>query len=153
MGGWISREEVAASEPETPAAVKDVSPKAGSLSMRLETADTLVYDDPLARSTCHLNVVPSDVHLPDWRHLLLQPTKALALLRRLEERAWEAVEAGVYSHAGWRAEVLRPGAVAAAAELRPHCIAALNAVCPSQSHLHLPCRTLAADLHLLCTCT
>lgn len=37
MGGWISREEVAASEPETPAAVKDVSPKAGSLSMRLET--------------------------------------------------------------------------------------------------------------------
>ena len=117
------------------------------LSLRHESADTLVYDDPLARSTCHLNAVPSDVHLPDWRHLLLQPTKALALLRRLEERAWEAVEAGVYAHPGWRAEVLRPGAVAEAAELRPHCIAALNAVPLSVT----PAPPLHLSFYMTCT--
>ena len=106
------------------------------ISIRLEVADTLVYDDPLARSTAHLNAIPTDVHIPDWRWLLLNPSKAITLLNRLDQRAFEAVEATVYGNDGWRSEVLRPGAVASADELRPHCIAALNAV-PSQYQIHL----------------
>lgn len=106
------------------------------LSLRLETEHTLVYDDPLARSTCHLNAVPSDVHIPDWRWLLTRPKAALALVRRLDDAAWQAAEACFYGDEAWRSAVVRPGALSSAADLRPHCIGALNAVV-SQYQLHL----------------
>ena len=106
------------------------------LSLRLEDPTTIVYDDPLARSTCHLNAVPTDVHLPDWRWLLTRPDKALVLMRRLDDAAWRAVEANFCASDAWRSSVLRSGAIGSAAELRPHCIAALNAVV-SQYQLHM----------------
>lgn len=106
------------------------------LSMRLQEPTMLVYDDPLARATCHMNAIPTNVHLPDWRWLLTRPADALPLLRRLEDAAWRAVEANFYSNDGWRASVLREGACPTSAALRPHCIAALNAVV-SQYQLHM----------------
>ena len=106
------------------------------LSMRLQEPTMLVYDDPLARATCHMNAIPTNVHLPDWRWLLTRPADALPLLRRLEDAAWRAVEANFYSNDGWRASVLREGACPTSAALRPHCIAAFNAVV-SQYQLHM----------------
>lgn len=106
------------------------------LSLRLEERTTLVYDDPLARATCHMNAIPTDVHLPDWRWLLTRPAKAAALLRRLEDAAWRAVETNFFSSTGWRTSVLREGVCSTSAELRPHCVAALNAVV-SQYQLHM----------------
>ena len=108
------------------------------LSLRAETPETLVYDDLLARSTVHLNSIPADVHIPDFRWLLLQPAKGKALMQRLEQAAWDAVKTTVYAHPKWREEILRPGAIESVDELRPHCIFALNAV-PSQYQLHLHC--------------
>ena len=104
------------------------------LSLRYEDAATIVYDDPLARSTCHMNAVPTDVHLPDWRWLLTRPEAALELLARLEAAAWRAVES-IYAST-WRDTVLRPGSVGFAEELRPHVILAFNAVV-SQYQLHM----------------
>ena len=102
-----------------------------TLSLRYEDPQTLVYDDPLARSTCHLNAVPSDVHLSDWRALLRQPTKGRALLHRLKSASEAAFATCFYHDELWRESVLRPGAVATVEELFPLAIAALNAV-PSQ---------------------
>ena len=62
-----------------------------ALSLRREEERVLVYDDMLARSTCHLNAVPTDVHLPDWRWLLRRPAAAKELMGRLEAAAWAAV--------------------------------------------------------------
>ena len=106
------------------------------LSLRLQEESVLVYDDPLARSTCHMNAIPTDVHLPDWRWLLRRPVAGLKLLRRLEDAAWRATESNFYNHEAWRAAVVRPGVLESAADLRPHCIAALNAVV-SQYQLHM----------------
>ena len=106
------------------------------LSLRLEEPTTLVYDDPLARSTCHLNAIPTEVHLPDWRWLLVNPQRGLALMRRLDDAAWRAVEAGFCGYAPWCETVLKPGALSSRSDLRPHCIAALNAVV-SQYQLHM----------------
>lgn len=106
------------------------------LSLRLEEPSTLVYDDPLARATCHMNAIPTDVHLPDWRWLLTRPDAAIELLKRLEDAAWRAVETNYYNFDGWRTSVLREGSCPTSAELKPHCIAALNAVV-SQYQLHM----------------
>ena len=111
------------------------------LSMRRETPDVLVYDDLLARSSVHMNSIPTDVHIPDFRWLLLQPAKGKALMQKLEQAAWDAVVNTVYAHQAWRDEVLRPGSITAVDELREHCIFALNAV-PSQYQLHLHCIVL-----------
>ena len=62
-----------------------------ALSLRREEEQILVYDDMLARSTCHLNAVPTDVHLPDWRWLLRRPKAAKRLMLRLEAASWAAV--------------------------------------------------------------
>ncbi len=107
-----------------------------ALSLRYQDERTLVYDDPLARSTCHLNSVPSDVHLRDWRCLLLRPAAGLELLRRLRAAADAALEGSYWADDGWRRSVLRPGSVSSARELQGHAILALNAV-PSQFQLHM----------------
>ena len=40
------------------------------ISVRHQTEDTLVFDDLLALSTCHLNAIPTDVYISDLRFLL-----------------------------------------------------------------------------------
>merc|ERR1719484_179764 len=106
------------------------------LSLRFEDPTTIVYDDPLARATCHMNAIPTEAHLPDWRWLLTRPAAALTLLHRLDDAAWSVVETQYYGNETWRSSVLRPGAIASASELRAHCVPALNAVV-SQYQLHM----------------
>lgn len=121
------------------------------VSLRYEDESTLVYDDPLARASCHLNAVPADVHLRDWRSLLRRPAAARELLGGLQRAAAAALERSFYADEGWRGAALRPGAVGSAAELHSHAIAALSAV-PSQYQLHLHYIVpplLPADYHSL----
>ena len=121
------------------------------LSLRYEDAQSIVYDDPLARSAVHLNAVPTDMHLPDWRWLLTRPLAALALLERLRRAADAALETAFWSDESWRTSYIRPGAVASLADLQRQCILALNAA-PSQYqlHLHYICPPLLPhDYHLL----
>ena len=37
----------------------------------------LCYNDILSMSPCHLNCIPTTNHIPDWRYLLLAPTRSL----------------------------------------------------------------------------
>ena len=50
------------------------------------------------------------------------------------DAAWRAVETNYYNFDGWRTSVLREGSCPTAAELKPHCIAALNAVVSQEVH-------------------
>lgn len=106
------------------------------LSLRLETPDVIVYDDLLSRGSCHLNAIPSDSHLPDWRQLLRNPAKALKLLRRLDDASWSVVREQFWDDEVWRHRTFREGAFQSPEHLRAEMYAGINSV-PSQFQVHL----------------
>ncbi|CAK0900562.1 unnamed protein product [Prorocentrum cordatum] len=55
------------------------------ISKTHQDASFLCFDDPLSMSCCHLNVVPTDVYIADWRFLLLNPAKGLKLVTDMFE--------------------------------------------------------------------
>eukprot|EP00928_Gymnodinium_smaydae_P027123 TRINITY_DN21079_c1_g1_i2.p1 TRINITY_DN21079_c1_g1~~TRINITY_DN21079_c1_g1_i2.p1 ORF type:complete len:465 (-),score=57.89 TRINITY_DN21079_c1_g1_i2:215-1453(-) len=58
-----------------------------TISTRMQTPELLCFDDPLSMSVCHLNVIPTDVYIPDCRYLFSDPARGLALINRLFEAA------------------------------------------------------------------
>lgn len=107
------------------------------VSIRAETEDTLVFDDPLAITRCHVCAIPTDVYVPDVRVLFEAPAAGLALLKRLDDAAWASFEAGALADAAWKAKALSAAACAMpVGDLRPHVISGFN-VPPSQYQLHL----------------
>eukprot|EP00929_Paragymnodinium_shiwhaense_P027347 TRINITY_DN16066_c0_g2_i1.p1 TRINITY_DN16066_c0_g2~~TRINITY_DN16066_c0_g2_i1.p1 ORF type:complete len:431 (-),score=53.87 TRINITY_DN16066_c0_g2_i1:125-1417(-) len=107
-----------------------------TLSMRWESADLMVYDDLLARGTCHLNAIPCDCHVPDWRHLLRNPAKAIAMLRRMDDACWKVFHEQFWCDEKWRATNLREGAFETAEDFRREIYAGINSV-PSQFQIHI----------------
>lgn len=107
-----------------------------SLSLRLEERDVLVYDDLLSRGSCHLNAIPSDCHLPDWRHLIRNPRKGLALVKRLDEACWKVAKEQFWDNEAWRRSSFREDAFSSADDFRSHIYAGINSV-PSQFQIHL----------------
>jgi len=61
-----------------------------TISLRRETEDVLIFDDMLQLTPCHLNGISKKYYIPDWRFLLCDPSKALALLATLEAELWTA---------------------------------------------------------------
>lgn len=107
------------------------------ISMRLETKDIMVFDDPLAITRAHLLSVPTDVYCPDIRSLFVDPGPALALLKRIEDSAWAALRQGHLASAEWRRKTLSAAGNDMPIEaLREHVIMAFN-LPPSQYQLHL----------------
>ena len=96
-----------------------------------------MFDDPLALTRCHLCACPTDVYVPEMRHLFAAPAAGLALLRRLDDACWAAVEARFLADASWSGAALSQDALALTrSELRGHVVAGLNFP-PSQYQLHL----------------
>ncbi|KAF4673911.1 hypothetical protein FOL47_009942 [Perkinsus chesapeaki] len=54
-----------------------------TVSVRDQSPSYLCYDDLLAVSPCHLNVIPTDKYIPDWRWLLTRPTRGLRIIKSL----------------------------------------------------------------------
>ncbi|CAK9071553.1 Uncharacterized protein SCF082_LOCUS35378 [Durusdinium trenchii] len=107
------------------------------ISMRLETRDIMVFDDPLAITRAHVLSVPTNVYCPDVRHLFCDPGPALALLDKMEESAWTALAQGPLASAEWRKKALSAAGYEMPLEaLREHVIMAFN-LPPSQYQLHL----------------
>ena len=104
------------------------------ISTRLETADTLVFDDPLACTPAHLCAIPTKVYVPTGLELFASPAQGAALLRRLEASAWEAMRTQFLSDSAWRASTFAGSPTDE--ELRASVAAGLN-VPPSQFQLHL----------------
>ena len=107
------------------------------ISMRLESKDIMVFDDPLAITRAHVLSVPTDVYCPDIRSLFTNPAKALALLKKMEDAAWAGLLQGPLASAEWRKKALSAvGNEMPVEALREHVIMAFN-LPPSQYQLHL----------------
>lgn len=78
-----------------------------TISMRSQTEDTLVFDDLLAMTPCHLNVIPSDVYLPNFISLLRHPKDAIELLDRLWNAAFKVVQDQFCSNPDWCSKTFR----------------------------------------------
>jgi len=108
-----------------------------TISIRLETPEIIVFDDLLALSACHLNVIPTTQFLPDWRYLLKDPKKGLELLNTLFDKSWEVVKAQFLANEEWRKQYIKDGAKNLTEDqLRSHVIAGFNYP-PSQFQLHM----------------
>lgn len=79
-----------------------------TISLRRETEEVLVFDDMLALCPCHLNGVPKQFYIPDWRFLLLCPERSLALLKTLEAELWNAAKPFL-ENAEYRKTIYRQG--------------------------------------------
>ena len=107
------------------------------ISLRLESPTSLVFDDPLAITRCHLCAIPTTSYVPDMRSLFTNPPAGLATMRTMSDVAWEATAAQFVSDTAWAAKALSPAALALGLDgMRPHVIAGLNYP-PSQYQLHL----------------
>lgn len=104
------------------------------ISIRKQTEDMLVFDDILALSPCHLNVIPTHTYVPDWRFLLRDPKAGLELVTRLEDAAWECVREQFVANESWRIKFLKPGTPIES--LRAHIITGCNFP-PSQFQFHI----------------
>ena len=110
------------------------------ISIRKQTKRFIVFDDLLALSPCHLNVIPTDVYVKDWRFLLLDPPAGLQLLLELEKALWDCVSDQFLRLTKWRRKYMR---LASDSEkdieaLRNDLILGLNFP-PSQYQLHIQC--------------
>jgi len=110
-----------------------------SISIRRQTPELLVFDDLLSLCPCHLNVIPTSAHIPDWRFLLRRPAEGLALIQTLEDAAWGCVVEQFLTNEAWTTKMLRTGPARTRKQLaaiRPHVIAGMNFP-PSQFQLHI----------------
>ena len=108
-----------------------------TISMRSQTPETLVFDDILALSPCHLNSIPADCYVPDMRTLFAWPAQGAALLRRLYGASWAVAAAQFLGNEAWKAKILSPEAGKLDEDaLKGHVVAGLNYP-PSQYQLHV----------------
>ena len=105
-----------------------------SYHFRLAVAS--LFDDPLALTPCHLNVIPTRSWVPDWRILLRNPREGLQLVNTLEESAWSCVASQFLSDATWCQKMLKTGRPAYPEILRHHIVCGCNFP-PSQFQLHI----------------
>jgi hypothetical protein len=77
------------------------------ISVRKETERCLVIDDLLALSPLHLNALPTDAHIPDWRFLLRRPREGLGVIRSMLEGLMESAREQFLSQPEWRAAAIK----------------------------------------------
>jgi len=108
-----------------------------TISLRAETPAYLVFDDLLALSLCHLNVVPTTQYIPDWRYLLRRPRAALQLVREMHAMCAAVLREQFLANASWRTRMLRDGGGGLSDDQLVAAVAAGFNMPPSQYQLHL----------------
>jgi hypothetical protein len=106
------------------------------ICIRHQDAKGIVFDDLLALTTCHLNTIPTDNYLPDWRYLLTRPVEGLALLNRLYDNCFNVLKTQFMTSTTWRQKYLRNADNLSDADLKGLIAAGFNFP-PSQYQLHL----------------
>lgn len=77
-----------------------------TISLRDETKDVIVFDDPLACAPLHFCAVPTEVLIPDWRYLLLRPREGLDVSNRLVAACHRAAKEQFISDREWCGSLL-----------------------------------------------
>eukprot|EP00397_Hematodinium_sp_SG-2012_P038190 GEMP01041506.1.p1 GENE.GEMP01041506.1~~GEMP01041506.1.p1 ORF type:complete len:529 (+),score=100.95 GEMP01041506.1:108-1694(+) len=72
------------------------------LDVRYEDREFILIDDPLNICLFHANCIPTDVYIPDWRTLLTNPAKGLALIDRMVALGFAAIKEA-WNNERWRA--------------------------------------------------
>lgn len=103
-----------------------------TVSIRFQDESLLVMDDLLSLSPLHFNVIPTREYIPDWRYLLRQPQKALALIGNMFAACVDASKPFV-DNAEWRNKVVKGGALPPIGDI---VLAGFNYP-PSQYQLHI----------------
>lgn len=106
------------------------------ISTRIESADFLVFDDPLAITRCHVLSLPMNMYIPDIRHLFLNPAEGKRMLITLEEKAWEGIQFHLKDEEFKKQNFSAAARAMSPKELRGHVMKAFN-LPPSQFQLHL----------------
>jgi hypothetical protein len=102
------------------------------ISIRHQTEDILVFDDPLQLSTCHVDVIPTDIYISDVRLLFTLPETGLELVNRLADEAWKVTRDQFLANEAWSSKVVPKWKNFSEAQLRAMVIAGFNFP-PSQS--------------------
>lgn len=106
-----------------------------TISIRFQSPEYLVFDDLLANSSCHINAIPTSVHIPDWRYLLTNPQEGLKIVRNLLKYAEKVVKEQFLANQAWRKKYLKDATITPA-EFLQFAMAGMNYP-PSQFQLHL----------------
>ena len=107
------------------------------VSIRHQDESFLVFDDILAMSSCHLNCIPTDQYLPDFRVLFAYPHQAQELVQQMKSRLHDSIWKHFWSVKEWRTHQQCEGSDRATFDqLMSHLCSGFNFP-PSQYQLHL----------------
>jgi len=107
-----------------------------TISMRGMDQETIVFDDLLSLTPAHLNVIPANVYVSDWRYLCKKPKEGLKLIDSMFEKAWKVMQEQFLSNKEWKTKILGKSATLSDDELKYHLCCGCNYP-PSQYQLHL----------------
>jgi len=122
-----------------------------TISLRHQSPEAIVFDDLLALSPCHQNVIPANTYIADIRALFAAPAQGLAMISALCDRTWGVVVSQFLSNDAWRTKMLKHGGAHVRTDwlrthpgadplsfdwLRPHVFSGFNYP-PSQYQLHI----------------
>ncbi|EPY30223.1 hypothetical protein STCU_04174 [Strigomonas culicis] len=77
------------------------------VSMRTDGPDVMVFDDPLALSPLHFCAIPTEVFIPDWRYLTLNPQRGLQVCQLLVDSCHAAAREQFLSDEVFCSSILR----------------------------------------------
>jgi hypothetical protein len=106
------------------------------ISVRKQTPEFLCFDDPLSLAVCHLNVIPTDIWIPDLRYLFSNPPRGAELLRSLFKIGAESAIEQFWSNDEFRKQFFADAPIPTVEELSKSVIAGMNFP-PSMYQLHL----------------
>jgi hypothetical protein len=117
-----------------------------TISIRAQDDSTIVFDDLLALSPLHLNVIPTAQFIPDWRYLLRRPREGLEVSEKMLQKCQTVADEQFLGHdSEWRRTLLRrartpvlspAGGEVTQFSVQHHMCCGFNYP-PSQSQLHL----------------
>ncbi|KAF4651630.1 hypothetical protein FOZ61_010317 [Perkinsus olseni] len=82
-----------------------------TIPIRAQSSSFLCYDDLLASSPCHLNVIPTEHYLPDWRWLLTRPREGLDIMESLYRVARDVAMSQFISNPDFVKKLFSPSVV------------------------------------------
>lgn len=106
-----------------------------TISLRHQDESTIVFDDLLSLTPAHLNCVPTDVFIPDFRYLLLKPAEGLKVINRMFDSCFAVLKSQFLENDAFR-KTLRGADKLTDDDFRELVVAGLNYP-PSQYQLHL----------------
>eukprot|EP00927_Polykrikos_kofoidii_P060892 TRINITY_DN55794_c0_g1_i1.p1 TRINITY_DN55794_c0_g1~~TRINITY_DN55794_c0_g1_i1.p1 ORF type:complete len:374 (-),score=60.43 TRINITY_DN55794_c0_g1_i1:50-1171(-) len=106
------------------------------ISMRKQTPEFLCFDDPLSLSVCHLNVIPTQTWIPDFRYLFTDPPRGAALLKSMFEIGASVAMDQFWANDDFRRRLLSDSPVPSIDEISELVFAGMNFP-PSMYQLHL----------------